>query len=85
MGTVGVAFGFISWCTKVTGVIVYTSLIGSYLIVRASAWYIGGFPNEWTLRNVYNPDTSRGIWSEYWKFYIYLVIIVIIAAIGIVI
>ena len=45
----GVAFGFIAWYANIIGVIVATSFIGSYMLVRACSWYIGGFPNEWTL------------------------------------
>ena len=79
-----VACGFIAWYANIIGVIVSTSLIGAYLVVRASSWYIGGYPNEWTL---YQQFKQMGIsmWKTYWKFYIYLGVMLVFMVIGIIV
>jgi len=45
----GVGFAFGSYFLKIRGIIIYSSFIGAYLIVRACSWFIGGYPNEFTI------------------------------------
>lgn len=81
VGLCAVAFGFVAWFTGLTGIIVATSLVGSYMVVRACSWYIRGYPNEWTLAQ----DIKQNGWKSYWKFYIYMIVMLLLAAVGIVV
>ena len=81
IGILAVACGFVAWYANTIGVIVATSLVGSYLLVRASSWYIGGYPNEWNLAS----DIEQNGWKTYWKFYIYMVVMLLLMIAGIVV
>ena len=77
----GIGFGVLSYLLNMTGFIIYTSFIGSYLVVRATSWYIGGYPNEWTLYEQLKTITFAGNW----KFYIYLLAMLVLTAGGIIV
>ena len=78
----GVGCGFLAWILNLTGVMIGTSLIGSFLLVRACSWYIGGYPNEWNLYEQLKNKEIVSYWKNYWKFYIYLVVIAILTFVG---
>ena len=81
IGVLAIACGFVAWYANVIGVMISTSLIGSYMVIRASSWFIGGYPNEWTLAS----QIELNGWSKYWEFYIYMVVMLLLFAVGIVV
>jgi hypothetical protein len=72
--------GILGWHLKSEGVIVFSSLIGSYMIVRAVSWFVGGYPNEWTL---FQQIKTMSI--SYWGIWIYMGCILLLTAAGIII
>lgn len=60
-------------------VVLSTSLTGAYLVVRPISWILGGFPNELYLAEEIKSHRISGIPGT---FYIYLIIIVLLAALG---
>jgi hypothetical protein len=56
-----------------------TSLAGAYMMVRPFSWIIGGFPNEFTL---YLMIENKQIKTLPWSFFIYLLVIILIAIVG---
>lgn len=61
--------------------IVSTSLIGSYMIVRTASLVFGGFPNELNFnRNI----STKTLYSMPWSMYVYFALIVILFIVGVV-
>jgi hypothetical protein len=79
----GAGCGFLAWMLNLMGVIIGTSLIGSFMVVRSCSWYIGGYPNEWNLYEQLKNKEIVSYWSNYWKFYIYLLVIALLTLGGV--
>lgn len=77
----GVGCGFLTFYLDLKAIIFTTSFIGSYLAIRATSWYLGGYPNEWTLYEQLQNKTFQG----YWKFYIYLIALAILSVVGVIV
>lgn len=76
----GLGCGVTMYIMKANGIIISTSFIGSYMIIRACSWFIGGYPNEMTL---YEQLKNREF-AGYWKFYIYLIVMLALTALGLI-
>lgn len=64
-------------------VIVATSFLGSYMLVRGLSLFIGGYPNEFTLISKIRNGGATDV--LHWPFYLYLVAIAILTLSGIII
>lgn len=81
VGALFVTGGIIALCLEDHAIIIGTSVLGSYLIVRGLSLVIGGYPNEFT---VYD-EIDRGIKSSFsWQFILYLLAMAGIAVFGII-
>ena len=72
-------FGYITVQYKDYAIICTSSVIGSYLIVRGASLIIGGFPSEFEIIELVE---SKMITSIPLSFYIYILLMQIIAGIG---
>lgn len=76
-----VACFYVSIKVEKTVIIIITSFIGAYAIIRGVSFYAGGFPSEMELR----AELADGVidWNNYdKKFFIYLGAILVTTIIG---
>jgi len=74
-----VVLGVVTYFLQETVIILITSLIGSYAIIRGISLYAGGFPSEMELHNDIQAGTIK--WDDFPKiFYAYLGGIVLLTA-----
>ena len=75
----GLIIGILALKFLKTILIIGTSFIGAFMVVRGVSFYIGGYPNEFEL---YNEIQVGNIDNVPYTFYIYAAFIVILAVIG---
>lgn len=74
MGVCAFIFGTLCVYIKDYLIIFVSSLVGAYMLVKGASFYIGGFPNEFTL----SQEISNGDFSFPWNYYLYLSALVVL-------
>ncbi|KAL4504290.1 hypothetical protein ABPG72_021128 [Tetrahymena utriculariae] len=78
VGLCSFIFGCLCIYIKSYILILASSLVGAYMIVRGISLYPGGFPNELTV----SQQLKNGDWSFPWYYYLYLAAIIILKVCG---
>lgn len=78
----GIVFGGISFWKYKLFLMFGTAFIGSYLSVRGVSLFAGGYPNEFTMINQIHEN--GGLTDIHWPVYVYLCVILLMTAFGIV-
>lgn len=77
---IGLACGVCGLIFRSYVTILSTSFCGAYMIIRPFGWFVGHFPNEFTLVK----KVKYGIVEEIPPiYYLYIMLVVLIAGIGI--
>ena len=79
MLVIGTAFGLLGLWLKNRITIICSSFIGAYFTIRPLGWYIGHWPNEFTLVK----EVQYGLYSTLPnEFYLYLLLILMLTGLG---
>ncbi|KAL4459327.1 hypothetical protein ABPG74_017940 [Tetrahymena malaccensis] len=78
VGLCSIIFGCLCVYIKSYILILASSLVGAYMIVRGISLYPGGFPNELTV----SQQIKNGDWSFPWYYYLYLSAIIVLKVCG---
>jgi len=81
VSVLAVVFGGLSFLIYEHAVIFGTSIVGAYMLIRGISLLAGGFPNEYTLIDDIKSGHMDGVG---WKFYVYMVSMLLAAIIGII-
>ena len=80
MGVLGIVVALISLKLFKLILVIGTSFIGSYMVIRGAAVYIGGYPNEFQLINEIQAGDIDNI---PWSAYLYIAGIIVLAVLGV--
>lgn len=80
IGSIGLSFGILGLWLKNRVTIICTAFVGAYFTIRPIGWYIGHWPNEFTIVKAVQYGLYKETPSEY---YLYILLIILLTGFGI--